>query len=67
MKTNGPYINHPALLLKNLTYLDMETRRVNFKILAAQTLSGFRTTLSNPCALRPGGPLVGSSQNDNSH
>lgn len=23
MKTNGPYINHPALLLKNLTYSDM--------------------------------------------
>lgn len=47
MKTNGSYINHPALLLKNLTYSDMETTRVNFKIIAAQPLGGLRTTWSH--------------------
>lgn len=47
MKTNGSYINHPALLLQNLTYSDMETARVNFKIMAAQPLGGLRTTWSH--------------------
>lgn len=58
MKTNGLYINHPALLLKNLAYSDMETTRVNFQILAAQPLSGLRKTLSNPHALKPADPVV---------
>lgn len=31
MKTNGPSINHCALLLKNLNYSDMETTGLIFK------------------------------------
>lgn len=57
MKTNGPYINPPALLLKNLAYSDMETR-VNFKVVAAQPLGGLGTTLGHPHGLKPVGPIM---------
>lgn len=51
MKTNGSYINHPALLLQNLTYSDMETARVNFKIMAKSWQHNSWVALGQPGAI----------------
>jgi hypothetical protein len=40
MKTNGPCINHLPYYLKTLAYSDIETTRVNFRIMEAQPLGG---------------------------
>lgn len=67
MKTNGSYINHPALLLQNLTYSDMETARVNFKIMAKSWQHNSWVALGQPGAIStawPSGSLSEVSQND---